>query len=1264
MDHQNSNDSRQLYVTLSHLAYFRSVWDKRETNSYPIDKQDFLSEPKLFHALLEVFVAGLKHFDSLDSAQYARSRHTVVACLNGLSQLLLRRSSKLTPATTTAIIRVVWSHIAVLSCQCLPPALCSSNPSISSSQSDSCSDLSSSGLSSSEDNSRPVEPEVQRDTHDIAHFTAPVKNSSSQDVSHVFHPFSSDVDLGSRRTTTDAMESIASGLLIAAGPPATETLGGTSCTSTRTSHTKRVRGRFVNPDPPVIKSSVRRCPNSQLKAYALAVFCTRRLLDTCRAQITLDVWPTLMCGEQSHSLSASHLRGQLHEALLGCCLTTPYDVSGADRSNNLPPSADLLSLIHRTADKGIRQMLIDILIYLLSSVGRRFVMAEDLTPHSGSFVPYSVRLAVELRHLHRRILVALSNETRLGLQALLLKALTTLVHITPYQRLQPGLLTSLLPALRQLLHRTSADTRVVDLRAGCLNLLANIVGKVPGPLLEVCQILSPAVQSDSDEIQASAHPRSTCQPGAGLSSASVHPSANQFRPPNCWSPTHSRDTFTPCWLVQVCLRLIYPDVSSFAWDSRYSESIADTLSPDQPLQVRIQALSVLREMVPSYAGFLRPSLPVIQKTLLFCLKDLPENKPLWGATLRFLDVFLPHLSNATNEGPDGSVHVYDDCVLTSWWENFVPPILRILQCSDDTSDRLWCCRLFSAWTERVVSLLNKEELEKSLFSRIILSLKSTSESEIEICSSRAIRTLAALLPFTPLSENLGLCCYILVSAERLWERAQGFAAGLDIASALAGALEIVVIREESAQNGNHPTSWMDISERMRENGVVWPKVMLICCDLTSPDSSKFSKATGQTVANQTNVSYSDPEQVRNPDARRCEYGSKALGYIFRLLSPGLLDRAETLDMIIRSMCTAMTTDKVCSSEKIRWNANYAASHLFRNQYLWSQLADPMVASTDPILSTEAVRLYGMVAEHLVQTFSKDRYFKARSYAANSLLCLFQQPKHQRQAESNRQQQLVEPVNLLKILNSARMTDQCSLKQTLEWSILDASFDVLGNVEECEFETSSSSGQFEPKLEGLFPPVTHLSESQYRQQCVHSSVVLIFCSLTTLLSIALTRTEHSNNITDWASELNTLLGGWLTENIRKKLMSLVDKLHSTPEYQLSVSNPNECGAVTADLSPILCSFGDSIRLFDVSDRVSRLRLVVQLFQSQASIFLQTLDSLIQSFPMQHFSFLCSILSPPTHSSPVQFYGRSPFKKSISSQTQITQDNTYAFRQIYD
>lgn len=55
-------------------------------------------------------------------------------------------------------------------------------------------------------------------------------------------------------------------------------------------------------------------------------------------------------------------------------------------------------------------MLVEVLISLLSAVGKRFVIAEDLTPHSTSFVPYSVRLAVELRHLHRRIMLALYGD--------------------------------------------------------------------------------------------------------------------------------------------------------------------------------------------------------------------------------------------------------------------------------------------------------------------------------------------------------------------------------------------------------------------------------------------------------------------------------------------------------------------------------------------------------------------------------------------------------------------------------------------------------------------------------------------------------------------------------------------------------------------------------------------------------------------------------------------------------------------------------------
>ncbi|KAF8565543.1 hypothetical protein P879_07028 [Paragonimus westermani] len=324
-------------------------------------------------------------------------------------------------------------------------------------------------------------------------------------------------------------------------------------------------------------------------------------------------------------------------------------------------------------------MLIEILVCLLSCVGRRFSIAEDLTPHSSSFVPYSVRLAVELRHLHRRLLWALYSEKLVGLQvrtyaqlylshfhstedvldpvvpafvpssvrllyvplltlmlfsclfiqALLLKALTTLVYITPYQRLQPGLLTSLLPALEQFLRSPVTGERVVDLRAGCLNLLGNVVGKVPGPLLEVCQLLSPSKRLFDRDVTPNYNWSTSHETALDLSSLQLNLSypvqssdCHSVRPPNCWSPAQSQDPFSPCWLVQVCLRLLHPSVAECAWDTHIPDSLDHTVSAtsQQPYQVRVQALTVLRNMVPNYAGFLRPSLPLLKKTMLLCLQ--------------------------------------------------------------------------------------------------------------------------------------------------------------------------------------------------------------------------------------------------------------------------------------------------------------------------------------------------------------------------------------------------------------------------------------------------------------------------------------------------------------------------------------------------------------------------------------------------------------------------------------------------------------------
>ncbi|KAF6776144.1 hypothetical protein AHF37_04714 [Paragonimus kellicotti] len=126
---------------------------------------------------------------------------------------------------------------------------------------------------------------------------------------------------------------------------------------------------------------------------------------------------------------------------------------------------------------------------------------------------------------------------------------------------------------------------------------------------------------------------------------------------------------------QVCLRLLHPSVAECAWDTHIPDSLTHEASTtsQQPYQVRVQALAVLRNMVPNYTGFLRPSLPLLKKTLLLCLQNTEEAHPLWSPVLQFLDVFLPHLMVCIPANVDGY------SVATSWWRDLLPPILHILR---------------------------------------------------------------------------------------------------------------------------------------------------------------------------------------------------------------------------------------------------------------------------------------------------------------------------------------------------------------------------------------------------------------------------------------------------------------------------------------------------------------------------------------------------------------------------------------------------------
>ncbi|CAH8866267.1 unnamed protein product [Trichobilharzia szidati] len=659
----NVTESYHIYSTMSHLVFLHPICSQLNLQR-AYKRLDNVFSQYLLRSFQQAFLTALKYVkqplkpvgkDSGDD-DVDLYRLTVQTCLIGLSQLQLRRLQKFPPNDITEHVKTLWSYVILLSGLSKKTSkqsnsalndeangCVSAHNSMPSSDSDSYQSVSPLGGDSSSSDcegfiKRDMKPSaiIHNDSLDSALITTQNiancllhnnnnNNSSSSNSNNCRHP---------------AVPSSTTTLSLSPSSPQSVSFEKLSTphqfqrSSYKNTSSKKYAS-FISEKRSTVSPS--NAYKSHSKCYLLAIFCLKHMLEMYGPQVIINCWPILMNSD---------------------CLQT---TASEDKSFNWTAShgiskPDMLNLYFKTNDVRIKQILLEILVHLLSHVNKRFAVAEDLTPYSASFIPYSVKLAMELRHLHRRLVLALSVEKTYAFQALLLKALGALVLITPYQRLQPGLLTSLLPMINHLLQPVKLNvSRPADIRSGCLSLLGNILGKVNGPLIEVFQILSPALDFPYDN--------------------TVSPRNNLMKPTNLSPTNNSRSSYsyfshtsTPCWLVQVCLRLIHPDIESIEWDTKattitttttttaneinnasFNNLENDTKSYEtcifHPLQVRKEALVTLHQFIPNYANFLQPSLPLIMKALIFCIQEKQEINALRTYSLRFLTTLLPYLTS-------------------------------------------------------------------------------------------------------------------------------------------------------------------------------------------------------------------------------------------------------------------------------------------------------------------------------------------------------------------------------------------------------------------------------------------------------------------------------------------------------------------------------------------------------------------------------------------------------------------------------------------
>ncbi|VDO03378.1 unnamed protein product [Rodentolepis nana] len=276
--------------------------------------------------------------------------------------------------------------------------------------------------------------------------------------------------------------------------------------------------------------------------------------------------------------------------------------------------SSLLFAISREQDPSLRERFIFILITVLNNLEISFTVAEELPNRdSASYISYSVRLANELREIHQSLHSALINEKVTKNQLGLLKAIGTLVAVTPYHRLQPGLLTRLMNKTSAFLKNFQNDpAKFANLQARILAIWDNILNK---------KNLTPELRS--------------------LITSKLDPVIfNGLQMPQRSS----------CWLIDLCLQILS--------ESKFSA-------------LRNQATSLLRSFVSMHFNLFHPFMDAVKAMIQ---QNFPPRKedPI-STTLNILilcDTILTHQFDCLEKGRFSTLST--DC---EWWYDLIGTLL-------------------------------------------------------------------------------------------------------------------------------------------------------------------------------------------------------------------------------------------------------------------------------------------------------------------------------------------------------------------------------------------------------------------------------------------------------------------------------------------------------------------------------------------------------------------------------------------------------------
>ncbi|KAL5016169.1 hypothetical protein ScPMuIL_005758 [Solemya velum] len=593
------------------------------------------------------------------------------------------------------------------------------------------------------------------------------------------------------------------------------------------------------------------------------------------------------------------------------------------QSPSSPQPQTLFTIIIKDPSPKCRMGALAALTALIDGTKPYLAVANDIEHFRMAFVPFSTILGSTIKELHRCLLLALVAENYPLTVTQVIKCLATLILNVPYHRMRPGLLSRVIKHVRHFINHKDPNVRVA-----CLTCFGAIVGIQP-PVMEVCHIIQSAhppvgtryvSQSESgnaenttepdgknletssstsenmdSELSSSKAGTSRCDSGTLLSERSKmsvhsHNHSPGFMTPVLAGPSGSRTPIfadpdlqavvkETSWLIKMCSKNIITQRTEDA-----SLDLVGNSVNLEPIPVRLESLQVLSLLTKGYFPIIRNSVPLLQDLICQCLEDSDPVIKLHGAKL------LDELTQAMLRDLTDTVAAPDKLdlqqVLTFWTYLLSYPVPTILQLNDNNQVRASTCDCLANIGQQVFG-------ELSVDRRILcvtLSLGLTSDPDKFVRAS-AVRVLGVLVLFPILREDISfmtdaanavLTCLFDTSINVRWKAAWSLA---NICDAL------VNIREEGGD------------EILSE----------------FPDALLIKMFTACTRACQ------DSEKVRSNAVR-------AMGNILRYLPDTCIEQNNFL-IAIGDGIKALVKNIGTGLMKVRWNACYAVSNIFRNSRL-------------------------------------------------------------------------------------------------------------------------------------------------------------------------------------------------------------------------------------------------------------------------------------------------------------------------------------------